>query len=163
MRASCGEWPGELPRLLIGIALALLCPAALAADPAPAGGAGCRMASGGQLRGLASVVVWRARAGCGDSTLVWFESPAGRDGTATVWRVDDLLIVPNLEQRQSLSLLSPLGVECRHLSDRRALVIAAGEWIPGAARQRVDRAWRVEPESRKLAEVPVREVSCVLR
>jgi hypothetical protein len=130
----------------------------------PAAGAGaCRDVAGAQAQGLRSPVAWSARSGCGGSTLVWFQSPAGRDRAAILWRVDDLLIVPDREASQSLSMLSPLNVECRHVSDRHALAIAAGEWKRGAARQRVERAWRVDPESRQVVEVPIREVSCVLR
>jgi hypothetical protein len=123
----------------------------------------CREVAGGHALDLRSPVAWQARSGCGGGTLVWFQSPAGKDGPTTLWRVDDLLIVPDLEKAQALSLLSPLDVECRHHADRQSLVIAAGEWKRGAGRQRVDRAWRVDPESRKVAEIPVREVSCVLR
>ncbi len=129
--------------------------------PAARAGA-CREAAGAHAHGLRSPVAWRARTGCGGSTLVWFESPAGRDGSAVLWRVDDLLIVPDLEPAQTLSLLSPLDVECRRDSDK-SLAIAAGEWKRGAGRQRVARAWRVDAESRKVMEIPVREVSCVLR
>ena len=123
----------------------------------------CTESAGGQALGLRGAVAWHARSGCGGSTLVWFQSPAGRDGAAILWRVDDLLIVPDSEQAQSLSLLSSLNVACTHDSGRQSLAIAAGEWKRGAARQRVDRAWRVDPEGRKVAEVPIREVSCVLR
>lgn len=130
----------------------------------PAARAGeCREAAGAYAQGLRNPVAWQARVGCGGSTLVWLQSPAGKDGTATLWRVDDLLIVPDPGKEQALSLLSPLDVECRHHADRQSLVIAAGEWKRGARRQHVHRAWRVDADSRKVAEVPVRDVSCVLR
>ena len=144
-------------RLLILVALALLCSRAFA---------DCKEASGGRFQGLMSPVIWHARAGCGDGTLIWFQTLVGKDGSTPEWRVDDLLIVPALERDQALSLLSPLDVECRHQSGRQSLAIAVGEWNRRAGqgeRQHVYRAWRVDAESKKVAEVPIREVACVLR
>ena len=109
------------------------------------------------MQDLKSAVAWQARTGCGEGTLVWF-------GHAS--QVDDLLIVADLERGQALSLLSPLGIECRHQTDRRSLVIAVGDWsartIQGE-RQHVHRAWRFDAERRKAVEVPIREVACALR
>jgi hypothetical protein len=160
-------------RLLLYPALALLCSAALAADrvdssgpgyaPAPAG---CRQVSGGRLQGLQSPVIWHARMECGGSTMIWFQTLVGKQGANPVWRVDDLLIVPQLEDRQTLSLFAPMDVECRHHSAQPSLVIAAGEWSPRAgqgARQSAKRAWRVDPVSKKVEELPARDVTCVLR
>ena len=117
----------------------------------------CREARGGHMQELQSAVAWQARTGCGAGTLVWFSHAS---------QVDDLLIVADLEKGQTLSLLSPLGIECRHESDKRSLVIAVGEWgarnAPGT-RSRVHRAWRFDGESRKAVEVPIREVSCMPR
>ena len=106
------------------------------------------------MQELKSAVAWQARSGCGEGTLVWFSHAS---------HVDDLLIVADLEKGQALSLLSPLGIECRHNSDNRSLVIAVGAWGVRAApggRSHVYRAWRFDGESRKAVEVPIREVAC---
>jgi hypothetical protein len=119
--------------------------------------ADCREARGGRMQDLKSAVSWQARTGCGEGTLLWF-------GHAS--QVDDLLIVADLEKGQVLSLLSPLAIECRHQTDRRSLVFAVGEWSARAKqgeRQHAHRAWRVDADTRKVAEVPIREVSCMLR
>ncbi|HYN62981.1 MAG TPA: hypothetical protein VES36_00135 [Candidatus Limnocylindrales bacterium] len=140
-------------RLLVCLAL-FFGAAAQSAAQAPAG---CREARGGHMQDLKSTVAWQARTGCGEGTLVWF----GHES-----QVDDLLIVADLEKGQALSLLSPLGIECRHQSDRRSLVIAVGEWSARTGqgeRQHVHRAWRFDAASRTAAEVPIREVSCMLR
>jgi len=127
---------------------ALLCSSAFA---------DCRETRGGHMQELKSAVAWQARAGCGEGTLVWFSQAS---------HVDDLLIVADLEKGQTLSLLSPLGVECSHKSDKRSLVIAVGEWgvrsAPGG-RSHVYRAWRFDGESRKAVEVPIQDVACVQR
>jgi hypothetical protein len=106
---------------------------------------------------LKSAVAWQARTDCGEGTLVWF-------GHAS--QLDDLLIVADLEKGQTLSLLSPLGIECRQPSGGRGLVFAVGEWNARTARgerQHAYRAWRFDGESRKAMEVPIREVACMLR
>ena len=113
--------------------------------------ADCREKRGGHMQELKSAVAWQARTGCGEGTLVWFSHAS---------QVDDLLIVADLEQGQSLSLLSPLGIECRHKSDRRSLVVAVGTW---GERPHVHRAWRFDGESRKALEVPIRDVACAPR
>ena len=144
-------------RLLTFLALALVCSEASAA---------CGEIRGGHLESLKSPVIWHARVACGGSTLIWFETFAGKEGEKPAWLVDDLLIVPQLEKAQTLSLFAPVDLECRHHSGKPSLVIAAGEWsasLAPNARQPILRAWRVDPESRKVAEVPIRDVNCVLR
>ena len=119
--------------------------------------ADCKEARGGHMRELKSAVAWQARTECRDATLVWF----GHDSL-----VDDLLIVADLEKGQTLSLLSPLRIECRHPSGGQGLVFAVGEWNARTARgerQHAYRAWRFDGESRKALELPIREVACVLR
>ena len=116
--------------------------------------ADCREMRGGHMQELKSAVAWQARSGCHESTLVWFSHAS---------HVDDLLIVADLEKGQTLSLLSPMGIECRHKSDKRSLVIAVGEWDGKAAAGHVYRAWRFDGESRKAVEVPIRDVSCTPR
>ncbi len=119
--------------------------------------ADCREVRGGHMQELKSAVAWQARTGCGEGTLVWF-------GHAS--QVDDLLIVADLEKGQTLSLLSPLGIECRQPSGGRGLVFAVGEWRASTKRgeqQHADRAWRFDGESRKAVEVPIREVACAPR
>lgn len=144
-------------RLFVIAALALLCSSAFA---------DCREASGGRLRGLASAVIWHARTACGGSTLLWIQSFAGAQGTKPVLRIDDLLIIPEAENAQTLSLIAPQDVACRHAAGGESLVIAAGEWNPRAGqgeRQPVNRAWRVNAATRKVEELPARDVSCVAR
>lgn len=160
-------------RLLTCLAVALLCSRALAADQAVTSGpggapasAGCREVSGGRLQGLKSPVIWHARIECGGSTMIWFQTLVGKEGASPVWRVDDLLIVPKLEKAQTLSLFAPMDLECSHHSGQPSLVIAAGEWSPRArqgGRQPASRAWRVDPVSKKVEELPARDVTCVLR
>jgi len=119
--------------------------------------ADCRESRGGHMLELKSAVAWQARTGCGECTLVWF-------GNAS--QVDDLLIVADLEKSQTLSLLSPLGIQCRHQSGGGGLVFAVGEWSARAGhgeRQHAYRAWRFDGESRKALEVPIQEVACALR
>ena len=147
--------------LMLFLALALSCSAALSADQGA-----CKEVSGGRLQGLKSPVIWHARIACGGSTLLWLQSFAGTEGTRPVWRIDDLLIIPDAENAQTLSLFAPVDVACRHASDKESLVIAAGEWSPRATqggRQPVRRAWRVNPATRKVEELPARDVSCVTR
>jgi hypothetical protein len=118
------------------------------------------------LQGLKFPVIWHARVACGGSTLIWFQTLVGKEGANPVWRVDDLLIVPQLEKAQTLSLFAPMDVECRHRSDQPSFVIAAGEWNPRARqgeRQPVKRAWRVDPVSKKVEELPARDIACVVR
>lgn len=144
-------------RLPLIAALALLSASAIA---------DCKEVNGGRLLGLKSPVIWHARVACGGSTMLWFQSFAGTEGTKPVWRVDDLLIIPDSEQAQSLSLFSPLDLTCRHAADEESLVIADGEWSSRArqgGRQPVQRAWRVNPATRKVEELPARDVSCVIR
>jgi len=98
--------------------------------------------------------------------MIWFQTLVGKEGANPVWRVDDLLIVPKLEKAQTLSLLAPMDIECRHHSNKQSLVIAVVEWSGRAAqgeRQRVDRAWRVDAESKKVSEIPIRDATCTLR
>jgi len=98
--------------------------------------------------------------------MVWFQSVAGKEGTKPVWQVDDLLIIPELETVQTLSLFAPMEVECRHRSGQPSLVFAAGVWGRGAAqgeRQAIIRAWHLDPETRKVAELPASEVTCAIR
>ena len=119
--------------------------------------ADCRNAHGGHMQELKSAVAWQARTDCGEGTLVWF-------GRAS--QVDDLLIVADLEKGQTLSLLSPLGIECRQQSGGQGLVFAVGEWssrVKRGERQYAYRAWRFDGESRKAVEVPIREVACAQR
>jgi hypothetical protein len=128
--------------------------------------ADCREASGGRLQGLQSAVIWHARTACGGSTLLWFQSFAGAQGTKPVLRVDDLLIIPEAENPQTLSLLAPQEVACRHAAGGESLVIAAGEWSPRAGqgeRQPVNRAWRVNAATRQVEELPPGNVTCVVR
>jgi hypothetical protein len=137
--------------------LALLCSSALA---------DCKEASGGQIRNLGSPVIWHARTDCGGSTLLWFQSFVGSEGKNSTWRVDDLLILTDLEKAQTLSLAASPGVECRQRSGQSPLVFAVGEWNPRAAqgeRQRAYRAWRMDPATRKVEELPARDVACVIR
>ena len=148
--------------LALVLALAVLGAAAPAAAQAPAG---CRDAQGGRAQGLQHPVSWKARSGCGESTLVWFQTLAATDGAEPEWRVDDLLIVADLAAEESLSLLSPLNIECRHHADRRAFVIAAGAWgrTGTGGRHVVTRAWRLDAENRKMVDVPIRDVVCMPR
>ena len=146
----------QLRRPLFAV-LALLCSGAFA---------DCRQASGGRLQGLKAPVIWHARSACGGSTMLWLRSFAGAEGTKSALRVDDLLIIPDLENAQTLSMLAPVDVVCRHAADRDAFVIAAGDWNPrGAqgARQPASRAWRVNPATKKLEELPARDVNCAIR
>ena len=156
--------------LRVWLALALLgtaAPAAAQAKQAAAQAAGgCRDLHGGRAQGLLHPVNWQARAGCGESTLLWFQTLAAKDGSPPEWRVDDLLIVADTDKEQSLSLLTPLAIECRHHSERQAFIVALGAWNGRAGsgvRQHVSRAWRVEEGSRKVAEEPIRDVVCQLR
>ena len=117
------------------------------------------------MKGLASPEFWHARIACHGSTMVWFQSVAGQEGTKPDWRVDDLLIIPDLEASQTISLFAPVGVECRDRSGEPGLVFAAGEWRrarPGD-RQPISRAWRMDSASRKVEEVPPANVTCVIR
>lgn len=144
-------------RLPMIATLALLCTGALA---------DCREASGGRMQGLNSAVIWHARTACGGSTMLWLHGFAGMEGANSTWRIDDLLIIPDLENARTLSLLAPVDVVCRHAADKDALVIAAGDWnARGAqgARQPANRAWRVNPATNKLEELPARDVSCAVR
>ena len=148
-------------RLLLSLVLLSALPAALADDPG-----GCRELRGGRFLGLISMIVWTARVDCRASTIVWFETPAGKDGTAPGRRVDDLLIVSDLQKTHGLSLFSPLGVECRENSGAPSLVIGVGEWKSGARpgeRQSVYRAWRVDAESGIVGELAAKDVTCALR
>jgi len=144
-------------RLVLFAVLALLCAGAYA---------DCREATGGRLQGFKSPVIWHARSACGGSTLLWLQSFAGAESKSSAWRIDDLLIIPELENAQALSLLAPVAVECSLAADREALVIAVGDWNPRAAqgeRQAASRAWRVNPASRLVEELPAKNVSCVVR
>jgi len=142
-------------RLQLIALLALFCSGALA---------DCREASGGRMQGLKSPVIWHARTSCGGSTLVWLQGYAGTEGRNSLWRIDDLLIVPDPENAHTLSLLAPVEVECRHAADRESLAIAAGEWNRGArGRQPISRAWRMDPKSGKIEEVATKNVTCVIR
>lgn len=128
--------------------------------------ADCREASGGRMQGLKSAVIWHARTACGGSTMLWLQSFAGAEGKDSVWRIADLLIIPEPENAQILSLLAPVEVECRHSSDRESLAIATGEWnrrVKPGERQSIARAWRMDSKSGKIEEVPPRDVTCVLQ
>ena len=138
----------RLPLLAV---LALLCSGAFAE---------CRQASGGRLQGLNSPVIWHARSACGGSTMLWLRSFSGADGKSPAWRIDDLLILPQFEGANALSLAAADDVECRRRADKESFVFAAGEW---GAHPRVDRAWRVNSATKKLEELPVRDVSCAIR
>ena len=122
------------------------------------------------MKGLAAPENWHARIACRGSTMVWFQSAGGKEGgkegTKPVMRVDDLLIIAELETAQPLSLFAPMEVACRHGSDQPSLVFAAGEWSRRSGqgeRQAVNRAWRLNPATRKVEELPAREVSCFIR
>ena len=159
-------------RLLGTLALAFLCSNASATDAgAPIGSgyaapmAACKMVSGGRMQGLKSLVIWQARVACRDSTMIWFETPVESEGAGAVRRVDDLLIVSGLSGTQTLSLFAPPVVDCRHAADGQSMVIAAGEWNARARqgkRQPVYRAWRLDAQSRRVEELPARDVVCVL-
>jgi len=147
-------------RLPILLVLMMAFSAALAADQGA-----CRELRGGRMKGFASPEFWHARVACHGSTLVWFQSVAGQEGTKPAWRVDDLLIIPDLETPQTISLFAPVDVECRQRSDQPGLVFAAGDWRrtgPGD-RQPISRAWRMDSTSRTVEEVPPANVTCVVR
>jgi hypothetical protein len=148
-------------RLWMLLALMAFFSGAFAADQA-----GCRELRGGRFQGLNSTILWHARVECRASTMVWFESPAGKEGTAQGARINDLLIISDLQRTHSLSLFSPMGVDCRQNSGASSLVIAAGEWKNGARpgeRQPIYRAWRVDAVNGTVGELPASDVTCVLR
>jgi hypothetical protein len=146
-------------RLTLGAILALFGTGAFA---------DCREATGSRQLGFKTALIWHARTDCGGSTMLWIQSFAGVPGAGSALRVDDLLIVPETDspQAQTLSLLAPVEVECRLAADRDSLVIATGEWNSKAAqgaRQAAGRAWRVDPATRTLQELAMRDVRCAIR
>jgi len=143
----------KLMRLATFAAMTLLCASAFA---------DCREASGGKLQDWRMPVAWHARMACGGSTLLWFQSVAGTDGNTPVWRVDDLLIIPDQEGAQTLSLAAARTVDCRHGTDRSQIVFALGDWGRGGRRPAY-RAWRLDPATNKVEELPPGDVTCVVR